>query len=548
MSAGSATAEAVLFRPGRPLEEGDYPGFGYRRTTEDGMIVERDIGVELRDGVTIYLDLYRPQDAAAGSLPALLAWGPYGKHTGTSRYERYPGRGGVRDEWLSPWALFEGPDPAYWCPHGYAVIVADSRGSWHSEGDLHIGGQTEGKDACDVIRWAREQDWSDGKVGMTGVSYLAIIQWLAAAERPPGLMAINPWEGWTDSYREAFGHGGMRETGWSPRWNHGLISEGRVEDLAGMIEQHPLMDSYWESKVPALERIEVPAYVVASWTDQGLHTRGTLEAFTRLGSTHKWLDVHGHKKWEHYHRPEKVDYVREFFDRFVKGVHNDWERRPAVRLEIRERGEAGRTRAAEDWPVPEVRYEALHLSASDGSLATSPPAGEAEARYDPEDRVTFEIAFDRDVDLAGHMKLRLWIEAENGGDMDVFVAVEKRDREGELVGFPFSSAWDEGPVALGWLRASHRELDPERSTPERPWLLHRRELPLPVAEPVPVEIEIWPSGTLFRAGERLRLVVSGTDIHAPLHKHEDSRNHGPHAIRTGGGYDSHLLIPNVGGG
>ena len=103
-------------------------------------------------------------------------------------------------------------------------------------------------------------------------------------------------------------------------------------------------------------------------------------------------------------------------------------------------------------------------------------------------------------------------------------------------------------MALGWLRASHRELDPERSRPERPWLRHRRELPLPVAEPVPVEIEIWPSGTLFRAGERLRLVVSGTDIHAPLHKHEDSRNDGDHGIRTGGRYDSHLLIPVVGAG
>ena len=547
MSGRSAIAEEVLFRPGRPLEEGDYPGFGYRRSTEGGMIVERDVAVELRDGATIYLDLYRPQDVAE-PLPALLAWGPYGKHTGTSRYDRYPGRGGVRDEWLSEWALFEGPDPAYWCPRGYAVIVADSRGSWHSEGDLHIGGRIEGEGACDVIGWAREQEWSDGQVAMTGVSYLAIIQWLAAAERPPGLVAINPWEGWTDSYREAFGHGGMRETGWSSRWNHGLISEGRVEDLAAMFERRPLFDSYWESKVPAVERIEVPAYVVASWTDQGLHTRGTLEAFARLGSARKWLDVHGHKKWEHYHRPANVEYVRAFFDRFMKGADNGWEDRTAVRLEIRERGEAGRVRDAATWPAPETRYQALHLDASDGTLRTSPPEGEASSRHDPEERATFEIAFDSGVVVAGHMKLRLWVEAERGGDMDVFVAVEKRDRDGGFVGFPFSSAWDDGPVALGWLRASHREQDPERSTPERPWLLHRRELPLPAGEPVPLEIEIWPSGTLFRAGERLRLVVSGADIHAPLHKHEDSRNEGPRVIRTGGPYDSHLLIPTVGGG
>ena len=113
---------SAVFRRGRPLEEGGYPGFGYRRTTEDGRIIERDIAVVLRDGVTVYLDLYRPESSAE-PLPALLAWGPYGKHTGTSRYDRYPNRAGVRDEWLSPHALFEGPDPAYWCAHGYAVVV-----------------------------------------------------------------------------------------------------------------------------------------------------------------------------------------------------------------------------------------------------------------------------------------------------------------------------------------------------------------------------------------------------------------------------------------
>jgi uncharacterized protein len=540
---------SAVFRPGRPLDEGGYPGFGYRRMTEDGMIIERDVAVELRDGVTVYLDLYRPESASE-PLPALLAWGPYGKHTGTSRYDRYPNRAGVRDEWLSPHALFEGPDPAYWCAHGYAVIVADSRGSWNSEGDLHIGGQIEGESAYDVIEWAGTREWSTGKVGMTGVSYLAIIQWLAASLRPPHLAAINPWEGWMDPYRETFGHGGIPETGWSPGWNHGLISKGRVEDLAATIRLHPLMDDYWRAKIPAVERIDVPAYVVASWTDQGLHTRGTLEAFKRLGSAHKWLDVHGRKKWEHYHRPDRVDYVRAFLDRFLKGVDNGWERRPAVRLEVREGGDGGTVREEGAWPPSQTRRAPLYLDASSGSLLSSPPPAEAELRYETEDGgggAAFDVAFDRDTDVIGHMKLRLWVEAEDAQDMDLFVAVEKQDRGGEFVGFPFSSAWDDGPVALGWLRASHRELDGEQSTPEQPWLLHRRELPLPAGEPTPVEIEIWPSGTLFRAGERMRLVVSGNDIHAPLHKHEQSHNGGAHVIRTGGRYDSHLVVSEVPG-
>jgi uncharacterized protein len=294
--------------------------------------------------------------------------------------------------------------------------------------------------------------------------------------------------------------------------------------------------------VPAVERIEVPAYVVASWTDQGLHTRGTLEAFKRLGSQQKWLDVHGQKKWQQYHKPDRVEYVRRFMDRFLKDEDNGWEQRPAVRLEIRG---APTLRTCEVWPVPGTQHEPLYLDAATRSLVRALPPAEAHARYMPEDRATFDIAFERDIDLAGHMEVRLWLEAEAGEDMDLFVAVEKRDRRGEMIGFPLSSAWDRGPVALGWLRASHRELDPGRSAPGQPWHRHARRLPVRPGQPVCVRIEIWPSGTRFHAGERLRLIVSGTDIHAPLHKHTDLRNHGAHILRTGGRYASQLLVPVI---
>ncbi len=109
---------------------------------------------------------------------------------------------------------------------------------------------------------------------------------------------------------------------------------------------------------------------------------------------------------------------------------------------------------------------------------------------------------------------------------------------------------EDGPVALGWLRASHRELDKERSTPYQPWHLHWRELKLEPGIPVPVEIEIWPSATRFAAGERLRVVVQGSDIYkyAPwmvLAGHPETINAGVHVIHTGGKYESHLLIPIV---
>jgi uncharacterized protein len=146
------------------------------------------------------------------------------------------------------------------------------------------------------------------------------------------------------------------------------------------------------------------------------------------------------------------------------------------------------------------------------------------------------------------MKLRVWMSAADADDLDVFVAVQKLDRYGDPVGFPFYAVFEDGPVALGWIRASHRELDPARSAPWQPVLAHRRELRLAAGEIVPLEIEILPSGTLFPPGETLRLVIQGTDVYRyprPLIQalHEDSVNRGPHVVHSGGEYDSHLLMP-----
>jgi predicted acyl esterase len=135
--------------------------------------------------------------------------------------------------------------------------------------------------------------------------------------------------------------------------------------------------------------------------------------------------------------------------------------------------------------------------------------------------------------------------------MDLFVAIQKLDEAGAPVGMTFYAFYENGPVALGWLRASHRALDEERSTPWQPVHSHREEALLEPGVPVPVDIEIWPSSTLFRAGETLRVVVKGMDIYRdalpnlPFARHEDLRNAGTHIIHAGGRYDSHLLAPVI---
>ncbi len=199
-------------------------------------------------------------------------------------------------------------------------------------------------------------------------------------------------------------------------------------------------------------------------------------------------------------------------------------------------------------------YRPYYLDAASARLQSALPAP-AQTSYAPLEQdggvhhATFDLKFDKTTELVGHMKLKLWVSADGADDMDLFVAIQKFDAQGDEVTFPYYMQFDDGPVALGWLRVSHRELDTAQSTKYQPVLAHRRELKLKPGEIVPVEIEIWPSGTLFHAGESLRLLIQGSDVKkypktiAVYVRHEETVNRGRHIIHTGGDHDSHLLVP-----
>lgn len=528
-----------------------------RNEVAGGMLIERDVVITLRDGVRIYADVFRSAAADAPKAAPLVAWGPYGKHA-PNQPERYI-NSGLKLEHVTPYTAFEAPNPNFWVPNGYALVNVNPRGTWHSEGKSSFLSPQEALDFYDVIEWAGTQNWSNGKVGLSGVSYLAQAQWRVADLNPPHLAAINPWEGWSDTYREVARHGGIPDTCFWPyiqeRWGAGLTE---IEDLALETAEHPLFDEFWAHKAAQFVTTNVPAFVVASWTDHGLHTRGTLEGFKRIGSKDKWLEVHGRKKWAYYYEPASVNRLKEFFDHFLLGRDTGLKHWPKVRLEVRERGGVGGFRNFTQWPVENTDYRKLFLDAQSGRLQTAPPAQAATKSYDSTfqeencDAAQFDFTFKERTDLVGNMKLHVVMAAESADDMDIFVGIKKLDAQGQLVEFMHYAQFDNGHVALGWLRASHRELDEGKSTECQPVLKHLREMKLKPGEPVALDIEILPSGTRFEAGETLRLVIQGSEIikyPAALtrvqYRHEDTVNKGRHIVHTGAASGSYLLVPMV---
>ena len=294
---------------------------------------EKDVAVQLRDGVTIYVDVFRP--AGVEKVPVIVAWSPYGKGQGTSMSVMGVfGLVGLSNGIVSGLEKFEGPDPAYWCAQGYAICNPDIRGVVDSEGDSVLWDRQEGRDCHDLIEWLAEQAWCNGKVGMSGTSYLAVSQWFTAAEQPPHLAAINPWEGVSDVYRDLVMRGGMPDTGFARLLQDGsFFGKNQKEDILAEAERYPLMNELWENKIPDFDRINVPAYVVASYSNT-LHTAGTFRAWRRMASQDKWLRIHNSQEWPDYYDEANVEDLRRFFDRYLKDEDNGWEATPRVRYAV----------------------------------------------------------------------------------------------------------------------------------------------------------------------------------------------------------------------
>ena len=415
-----------IFVPSQPLEPGARYGIlsdfdpGTRvlnavfqlappfRSLPVEMLLEKDVAVQLRDGVTIYVDVLRP--VGAEKVPVIVAWSPYGKGQGTSQsVTGVFAMVGLENTVVSGLEKFEGPDPAYWCAQGYAICNPDIRGVANCEGDSVLWDRQEGRDCYDLIEWLAEQAWCSGKVAMSGTSYLAVSQWFTAAEQPPHLAAINPWEGVSDVYRDMVMRGGMPDTGFARQLQDiSFWGKGQKEDILTEAERYPLMNELWENKIPRIERITVPAYVVASYSNT-LHTAGTFRAWRRIASKQKWLRIHNTQEWPDYYDETNREDLRRFFDHFLKGEDNGWELTPRVRYSVLDfKGGDQVAVAADEFPPKDVTLTKYFLDLGQSrTLAIRPPTQAATVTYEVEsnpDLVSFVTRFEKETALVGYPK------------------------------------------------------------------------------------------------------------------------------------------------
>ena len=514
------------------------------------MRTEWDVPITMDDGVVLRADVFRPDDD--GRYPVIMTHGPYAKwlafQDGFARQwanleaehpDAVAGSSNLYQNW-------ETVDPEKWVPDGYVVIRVDSRGAGRSPGYLDIFSPRETHDYYLCIEWAAAQPWSTGKVGLLGVSYYAINQWQVAALQPPHLTAICPWEGGSDFYRDFTRHGGILNVfvrQWYPPQvqgvQHGVGERGPKHRVTGdlaagpetlteaelranradtpaLLLEHPLLDDYYRDRSPALERITVPVLSAANWAHH-LHTRGNFEGYARAGSTQKWLEAHGLQHWVEFYTDYGVRLQKRFFGHFLKGEDTGWESQPPVLLQVRRVDGSFEERGEQAWPLPRTEWTRFRLDLAGGKLTVLADSGQPDGELR-------SAAFDArgpgldfwtpplgaELEITGPAAARLTI-ASSVTDADLFVTLRVADPAGRDVTF-VSGQDPHGCVGFGWLRASHRETDPDRSRPWRPWHQHESRQPLTPGEPVPLDIEIWPTSVVIPAGYRLGVTISGRDF------------------------------------
>lgn len=539
---------AALFQPGFAAAE------ELLSQPQYGVIFEEDVAITMRDGTVLKADVYRPDtDDASIKFPALVSLSAYQK----SMDRILPH--------VRPFTHVERPEPDWWVARGYVLVFVDTRGTGTSSGKADIWSMQEARDLYDVIEWSARQDWGNGKVGLSGVSYYAITQWNVASLRPPSLTTMVPWEGWADLYRDSVFHGGLLNQNFYGRWWNDVVGKQLLEstraDNSAAFDENLMWnfmthhtDGPWWDEVKSraqFDQIEVPFYSSGNWGGWNHHLRGNVEAYVQSASEFKKLQIHIGGHTDAFYSDEGKNEMLRWYDYWLKGKDTGIMDEPPVKLCIRVSVDECDWRFENEWPLARTEYTKFYLSSQSANVVDDamhdlrlhevapenageivfPSGPEAYRRAkNGEPTVTFVTPpLTEDLEVTGHIKLMLWVSSETD-DMDVFAYLRNMAPDGSVE-----------TATRGILKVSHRKLDPELSTDYRPYHTHDEEQKLVPGEIVPIEVEIWATSMVFKKGHRIRLDVQPHDGEHYFAAYKLKNN----SIYTGGDRASYVLLPFI---
>jgi predicted acyl esterase len=513
------------------------------------MVQDNDIPVPMRDGVTLLADVHRP--AEPGRYPVLVAASPYPRQI---------------QNLGAPAGFIEAGASDFFVPRGYVHVIANCRGTGGSGGTFGFFDSQERRDMHNLVEWAAEQRWSNGNVGMIGISYFAGTQIEAAVERPPHLKAIMPVAGTFDLYESGTHHGlmssgfvtpflfmiGMTSGHTNKLWRSKLMEavqtllltpgihkkfemangEAAIAGLRVLLKlhhephpwddlwraiaaEHPFRDDWWEDRnlLPLLGHVEVPVYMGCDWQNVPLHLPHTFTALERLtNSKHVQVAMMGEHglswPWESLHIEALA-----WFDHWLKEQDTGILEGPPFRYVL---PEADGWHTSDGWPIGGTSYRSYALRA-DGRL--SEEEGEAGSRTymnlggglnrprasetDPPGFLQWTTPpLSHDLDMIGPIELQLDV-ACTAPDTAFITVLQDVDENEKAVN-----------VTAGYLRSGLRAVDEGTSKPGAPVLPCRTFEALPIGEKVSYRIPLVPNARRFRAGHKIRLYLTTDDQNA----------------------------------
>ena len=513
---------------------------------------------------------------------------------------------------------------------GYAVVGLNIRGTGCSSGKFDYFEPVQSSDGAEAIEWLAEREWSNGRFAMVGKSYPGITQAFVAAEQPEPLKAIVPGHIFADLYRDVPFPGGIMNATFAGGWSAQRVYEGNLYGPVHTAEtgdqqcmenqrehlQNPaynplvrLLTQMWDGPVfrerspwEFADRIDVPTFLIESWQDEQVGSRGThlLERLRTDEVPWRFLATNG----DHgeYYGEEVFPHILRFLSYYLKQeipagdeftvpvgpppppgtavpavFPPPWERvatfeEALARYEAEdpvivnwENGANGDRRSAwtetyASWPPPQQDVWRLFLDRDGALTADTPRRGTADYRYTPvigsEERGGYALAEEPPAsweDRAPEGTVARFttppLEQDavllGSGSVDLWLTSTAADTDLEVTLSELRPDGQEVFVQQGWLRATHRVEDPRWSTELRPFQTHllADSAPLLPDTPALLRVELFPFGHVFRAGSQVRISVAAPHTEPDLWGFASVPVPAVNTIHHGGAYRSSVALP-----